>query len=109
MGNLDEPNHSPRSQATSGDGERRERGETIPKRIADKEGFLVCTQLVKTGGADKAGLQVGDIFIKLGHMDKQNFQGLKSLALYIRGSANKSIEAIVLRNMNQYLRQNRQS
>jgi len=94
-------NLSPRSAATSGDGERRERVDSIPKSIADQKGFLVCTQLVKTGGADKAGLQVGDIFIKLGYMDKENFQGLKSLALYIRGSANKSIEAIVLRNMNQ--------
>merc|ERR1719436_1566065 len=32
--NLDENgNHSPRSQATSGDGERRERGDSIPKSI----------------------------------------------------------------------------
>merc|ERR1719336_2719296 len=94
-------NQSPRSAATSGDGERRERVDSIPKSIADQKGFLVCTQLVKTGAADKAGLQVGDIFIKLGYMDKENFQGLKSLAMFIRGSANKSIEAIVLRNMNQ--------
>jgi len=34
-------------------------------------------------------------------MTKENFKGLKSLALFIRGSANESIEAIVLRNMNQ--------
>merc|ERR1719245_2648027 len=97
----DKGNLSPRSAATSGDGDRRERVDSIPKSIADQKGFLVCTQLVKPGGADKAGLQVGDIFIKLGHMDKENFQGLKSLAMFIRGSTNKSIEAVVLRNMNQ--------
>lgn len=100
--NLEENgNLSPRSAAASRDGEGRERVDSIPKSIADQKGFLVCTQLVKTGGADKAGLQVGDIFIKLGHMEKENFQGLKQLAMFIRGSSNKTIEAVVLRNMNQ--------
>lgn len=72
----------------------------ISERDVNKTGFLVCTQLVKTGGADKAGLQVGDIFVRLGHMNKPNFKGLKDVANFIRGSANKPIEAVVLRRQN---------
>lgn len=70
------------------------------ERDVNKTGFLVCTQLVKTGGADKAGLQVGDIFVRLGHMTKPNFQGLKDVANFIRSSANMPIEAVVLRRQN---------
>lgn len=63
----------------------------------NQSGFLVCTQLVKTGGADKAGLQVGDIFQRLGYITKENFHDLKEIANYIRRSANQSIEAVVFR------------
>merc|ERR1719411_606491 len=63
----------------------------------NQSGFLVCTQLVKTGGADKAGLQVGDIFERLGYITKSNFRDLKEIANYIRRNANQSIEAVVFR------------
>jgi len=69
----------------------------MTQSAVDKAGFLVCTQLVKTGGADKAGLQVGDIFARLGHMNKDNFRDLKDVANFIRRSANQSIEAVILR------------
>jgi len=72
----------------------------ISERDVNKTGFLVCTQLVKTGGADKAGLQVGDIFVRLGNMTKSNFEGLKHVANFIRSSANVPIEAVVLRRQN---------
>lgn len=70
---------------------------TVTQSAVNKAGFLVCTQLVKTGGADKAGLQVGDIFARLGHMNKDNFKDLKDVANFIRRSANQHIEAVVLR------------
>lgn len=72
----------------------------LSERDVNKTGFLVCTQLVKTGGADKAGLQVGDIFVRLGNMTKSNFEGLKDVANFIRSSANVPIEAVVLRRQN---------
>jgi len=72
-------------------------GQTLGESAVNKAGFLVCTQLVKTGGADRAGLQVGDIFARLGHMNKDNFKDLKAVANFIRRSANQHIEAVVLR------------
>lgn len=72
-------------------------GQSLGESAVNKAGFLVCTQLVKTGGADKAGLQVGDIFARLGHMTKDNFKDLKAVANFIRRSANQVIEAVVLR------------
>jgi len=63
-------------------------------------GFLVVTQLVKTGAADQAGLHVGDIFIKFGSITKSNFPGLKALAEIVRQSVSSSgIPAVVLRRM----------
>jgi len=35
------------------------------------DGFLICTQLVKTGGADQGGLQVGDVFVEFAHYTKK--------------------------------------
>lgn len=69
--------------------------------MVSKNGFLVCTQLVKTGAGDRAGLQVGDIFVQFGQMCKENFKGLKTLANFVRASGNQSIEAVVLRQMNE--------
>jgi len=69
--------------------------------MVSKDGFLVCTQLVKTGAGDRAGLQVGDIFVQFGQMCKENFKGLKALANFVRASGNQSIEAVVLRQMNE--------
>merc|ERR1719285_127413 len=69
--------------------------------MVSKDGFLVCTQLVKTGAGDRAGLQVGDIFVQFGQMCKENFKGLKTLANFVRASGNQSIEAVVLRQMNE--------
>ena len=48
------------------------------------DGFLICAQLVKTGGADQSGLQVGDVFVEYGHCSKKRFPGLKSIANLMR-------------------------
>jgi hypothetical protein len=63
------------------------------------DGFLICTQLVKTGGADKAGLQVGDVFSKFGDFNKRRFPGLKAIATLVRRSPLKSIPVIVWRKV----------
>jgi len=68
--------------------------------IIDQKGFMVCTQIVKNGGADIAGLKAGDIFIQFGNMTKDNFKGLKSVANFVRRSVNKAFEVVVLRQMN---------
>jgi len=73
-------------------------GESLQSMV-DQKGFLVCTQLVKTGGADLAGLKAGDIFTQFGNITKENFVGLKSVANFVRGSANKSFQAVVLRRV----------
>jgi len=49
-----------------------------------EDGFLICTQLVKTGGADQGGLQVGDVLVEFGHYSKGRFPGLKSIATLVR-------------------------
>jgi len=61
------------------------------------DGFLICTQLVKTGGADQGGLQVGDVFVEFGHYSKKRFPGLKSIANLVRRSAAKDINVVVWR------------
>lgn len=83
---LDEP------EKAGGDGQNRARLD---------EGFLVCTQLVKTGGADQAGLQVGDIFVKFGHFEKPEMGTicLKDIANFVRRSHDKKIHAVVLRRI----------
>ena len=35
------------------------------------DSFLISAQLVKTGGADQGGLQVGDVFVEFGHCSKK--------------------------------------
>merc|ERR1712096_201180 len=69
------------------------------KNMVDQKGFLVCTQLVKTGGADMAGLKAGDVFTRFGNIRKENFEGLKSVANFVRRSANKTFQAVVLRKV----------
>lgn len=63
------------------------------------DGFLVVTQLVKTSAADKAGLRVGDIFLKFGNITRESFPGLKSVANLVKQSANKTIPCIILRRV----------
>ena len=63
------------------------------------DGFLICTQLVKTGGADQGGLQVGDVFVEFGHYSKKRFPGLKSIANLVRRSAGKEINVVVWRKL----------
>jgi len=63
------------------------------------DGFLICTQLVKTGGADQGGLQVGDILVEFGHYSKARFPGLKSIAMLVRKSAGKEIPVVVWRKL----------
>jgi len=63
------------------------------------DGFLICTQLVKTGGADQGGLQVGDVFVEFAHYTKQRFPGLKSVANLVRRSAGKEIPVVVWRKL----------
>ena len=65
------------------------------------DGFLICTQLVKTGGADQGGLQVGDVFVEFGHYSKKRFPGLKSIANLVRRSAGKEIPVVVWRKLEQ--------
>jgi hypothetical protein len=65
------------------------------------DGFLICTQLVKTGGADQGGLQVGDVFVEFGHYSKTRFPGLKSIANLVRRSAGKEINVVVWRKLEQ--------
>lgn len=65
------------------------------------DGFLICTQLVKTGGADQGGLQVGDVFVEFGHYSKHKFPGLKSVANMVRRSAGKEINVVVWRKLEQ--------
>jgi len=65
------------------------------------DGFLICTQLVKTGGADQGGLQVGDVFVEFGHYSKKRFPGLKSIANLVRRSAGKEINVVVWRKLEQ--------
>jgi len=73
-------------------------GESLQSMVEQK-GFLVCTQLVKTGGADLAGLKAGDIFTQFGNITKENFEGLKSVANFVRGRANQTFQAVVLRRV----------
>jgi len=63
------------------------------------DGFLICTQLVKTGGADQGGLQVGDVFVEFAHYSKKRFPGLKSIANLVRRSAEKEIPVVVWRKL----------
>lgn len=67
------------------------------ERDAFDDGFLICTQLVKTGGADQGGLQVGDVFVEFGPYFKKKFPGLKSIANLVRRSAAKDINVVVWR------------
>lgn len=69
--------------------------------ITDQKGFMVCTQIVKKGGADLAGLKAGDIFLQFGDLTKDNFEGLKAVANFVRRSANKTFQAIVQRQVNE--------
>jgi len=85
---------SPTSDNSSSSG-----GESF-EYMVDQKGFIVCTQLVKTGRADLAGLKAGDIFTQFGNMTKENFDGLKSVANIVRRSANKTFQAVVLRQVN---------
>jgi len=64
-----------------------------------EDGFLICTQLVKTGGADQGGLQVGDVLVEFGHYSKARFPGLKSIATLVRRSAGKEIPVVVWRKL----------
>jgi len=64
-----------------------------------EDGFLICTQLVKTGGADQGGLQVGDVFVEFAHYSKKRFPGLKSIANLVRRSAGKEIPVVVWRKL----------
>jgi len=82
-------------------------GESM-QNIVDQKGFMVCTQLVRTGRADLAGLKAGDVFTKFGNMTKENFEGLKSVANFVRRNASKSFEAIVLRQVNSGSKQQKQ-
>jgi len=104
------------AQHFEGDGSRRERetgsvtstsdnnssssGRESLQNLLDQKGFMVCTQIVKSGGADIAGLKAGDIFTQFGNLTKDNFKGLKSVANFVRRSANKTFEVVVLRQMN---------
>jgi len=78
---------------------------TLPLSEAERDpfddGFLICTQLVKTGGADQGGLQVGDVFVEFGHYSKKRFPGLKSIANLVRRSAGKEINVVVWRKLEQ--------
>jgi hypothetical protein len=78
-------------------------GSVIPISEADQDplqhGFLICTQLVKTGGADQGGLQVGDVFVGFGHYSKSRFPGLKSIANLVRKSAGKEIPVVIWRKL----------
>eukprot|EP00485_Elphidium_margaritaceum_P003276 CAMPEP_0202690496 /NCGR_PEP_ID=MMETSP1385-20130828/5457_1 /ASSEMBLY_ACC=CAM_ASM_000861 /TAXON_ID=933848 /ORGANISM="Elphidium margaritaceum" /LENGTH=357 /DNA_ID=CAMNT_0049345763 /DNA_START=121 /DNA_END=1194 /DNA_ORIENTATION=- len=78
---------------------------TMPLSDAERDpfddGFLICTQLVKTGGADQGGLQVGDVFVEFGHYSKKKFPGLKSIANLVRRSAGKEIPVVVWRKLEQ--------
>jgi len=82
-------------------------GESM-QNIVDQKGFMVCTQLVRTGRADLAGLKAGDVFTKFGNMTKENFEGLKSVANFVRRNASKSFEAVVLRQVNGGSKQQKQ-
>ncbi len=77
--------------------------QTLPLSEAERDpfddGFLICTQLVKTGGADQGGLQVGDVFVEFGHYSKKRFPGLKSIANLVRRSAGKEINVVVWRKL----------
>jgi len=112
------------SQRQEGDGSRRDKasgsmtstsdtnssssgGESM-QNIVDQKGFIVCTQLVRTGRADLAGLKAGDVFTKFGNMTKENFEGLKSVANFVRRNASKSFEAVVLRQVNSGSKQQKQ-
>eukprot|EP00484_Ammonia_sp_Unknown_P003266 CAMPEP_0197074022 /NCGR_PEP_ID=MMETSP1384-20130603/210900_1 /TAXON_ID=29189 /ORGANISM="Ammonia sp." /LENGTH=379 /DNA_ID=CAMNT_0042512863 /DNA_START=125 /DNA_END=1264 /DNA_ORIENTATION=- len=79
--------------------------QTMPLSEAERDpfddGFLICTQLVKTGGADQGGLQVGDVFVEFGHYCKKRFPGLKSIANLVRRSAGKEINVVVWRKLEQ--------
>eukprot|EP01083_Nonionella_stella_P141781 437484_1 len=74
---------------------------TESERDPFDDGFLICTQLVKTGGADQGGLQVGDVFVEFGHYSKTRFPGLKSIANLVRRSASKEINVVVWRKLEQ--------
>ena len=70
-----------------------------PERDPFDDGFLICTQLVKTGGADQGGLQVGDVFVEFGHYSSKRFPGLKAIANLVRRSAGKEILVVVWRKL----------
>jgi len=73
-------------------------GESLQSMV-DQKGFLVCMSLVKTGGADLAGLKLGDIFTQFGNITKENFEGLKSVANFVRARPNQTFQAVVLRRV----------
>ena len=64
-----------------------------------EDGSLIYTQLVKTGGADQGGLQVGDVFVEFGIYSNKNFPGLKSIAALVRRSATVGIPCVVWRKL----------
>lgn len=70
-----------------------------PEKDPFDDGFLICTQLVKTGGADQGGLQVGDVFVEFAHYTKKRFPGLKSVVNLVRRSGGKEIPVVVWRKL----------
>jgi len=74
-------------------------GEESLQNMVDQKGFLMCMSLVKTGGADLAGLKAGDIFTQFGNITKENFEGLKSVANFVRARPNQTFQAVVLRQV----------
>merc|ERR1712048_452151 len=78
---------------------QRSQKHTQKSLIAEQDGFLVVTQLVKTGGADQGGVVVGDIFTKFGLYTKADRPSLQHIANYVRGHANTPIEVVVLRKV----------
>jgi len=67
--------------------------------MVDQKGFLLCVSLVKSGGADLAGLKAGDIFIQFGNITKENFEGLKSVANFVRARPNQPFQVVVFRRV----------
>ena len=70
-----------------------------PERDPFDDGFLICTQLVKTGGADQGGLQGGDVFVQFGQYHLKRFPGLQAIANLVRRSAGKEIKVMVWRKL----------
>jgi len=73
-------------------------GESLQDMV-DQKGFMTCIQLIKSGPADQAGMKSGDVFTEFGNIAKESFEGLKSVANLVRRSANKTIQAVVLRRV----------